>query len=193
MQVKEIAIAKLVPYERNPRNNDGAVDSVANSIRTFGFKVPLVIDKNNIVVCGHTRLKAAKKLGMEKVPCIIADDLSDEQIQAFRLADNKVAELATWDLELLAYEMDEIKLNDIDMTDFGFEDMESIELDTEVEEDEYEVPEDLPPRCQRGEIYQLGMHRLMCGDSTKLEDVKNLMGGGERRYAPYRPSVQCRL
>ena len=94
MQVKEIKIEELVPYANNPRHNDGAVEAVANSIREFGFKVPIVIDKDNVIVAGHTRLKAAEKLGLEKVPCIVADDLTPEQINAFRLADNKTAELA---------------------------------------------------------------------------------------------------
>ena len=118
MTVIEIDIDKLVPYEKNPRRNDKAVKYVTESIRHFGFKVPLVIDKNNIVVCGHTRLKAAKKLGLDKVPCIIADDLDEEQIKAFRLADNKVSEQAEWDWDLLDGEINDI-LN-LDMGDFGF-------------------------------------------------------------------------
>lgn len=119
MNVIEIDVNKLIPYTKNPRKNDRAVDPVANSIREFGFKVPIVIDKENNVVCGHTRLKAAKKLGMKAVPCIIADDLTKEQIAAFRLADNKVGELAEWDFDLLSEELDGIF--DIDMTNFGFD------------------------------------------------------------------------
>lgn len=119
MNIIDVDINKLIPYANNPRKNDGAVDPVANSIREFGFKVPLVIDKENNVVCGHTRLKAAKKLSMKTVPCIIADDLTEEQITAFRLADNKVGELAEWDFDLLGDELDSIF--DIDMSDFGFE------------------------------------------------------------------------
>lgn len=118
MTISEIKIDDLIPYEKNPRKNDKAVEYVAKSIETFGFKVPLVIDKNNVVVCGHTRLKAVKKLGWEKVPCIIADDLNDEQIKAFRLADNKVAEQAEWEWDLLDGEINDI-LN-LDMGDFGF-------------------------------------------------------------------------
>lgn len=94
MNIIEMDIEKVIPYENNPRKNDEAVDKVALSISAFGFKVPIVIDSNNIIVTGHTRVKAAKKLGMEKVPCILADDLTDEQIKAFRLADNKVAEFS---------------------------------------------------------------------------------------------------
>ena len=112
-------IGELVPYEKNPRKNTKAVKYVANSIETFGFKVPIVIDENNVVVCGHTRLLASEKLGMDEVPCIIAKDLTEEQIKAFRLADNKVSEKAEWDFDLLNEEMDE--LFDFDMTEFGFE------------------------------------------------------------------------
>ena len=112
-------IGELVPYEKNPRKNTKAVKYVANSIETFGFKVPIVIDENNVVVCGHTRLLASEKLGMDEVPCIIAKDLTEEQIKAFRLADNKVSEKAEWDFDLLNEEMDE--LFNFDMEDFGFE------------------------------------------------------------------------
>lgn len=108
----------LIPYEKNPRKNDEAVEYVANSIREFGFKNPVIIDKNNVIVAGHTRVKAAERLGIEEIPCIMADDLTDEQIKAFRLADNKVGEIAEWDLEMLDLELLDI---DMDMTDFGFE------------------------------------------------------------------------
>lgn len=118
MIVHDIPIDNLIPYEKNPRRNDKAVQYVAKSIEVFGFKVPLVIDKNNVVVCGHTRLKAAKKLGIEQVPCIIADDLSKEQIKAFRLADNKVSEQAEWEWDLLDDEISGIL--DLDMGEFGF-------------------------------------------------------------------------
>ena len=119
---KYLNVDDLIPYENNPRNNDGAVDFVAKSIEEFGFKVPIVVDKNNIVVAGHTRLKASKKLGLEKVPVIIADDLSDEKIKAFRLADNKVSEFATWDDKALEKELEELELElETDMEEFGFE------------------------------------------------------------------------
>ena len=118
MKIEYLKIADIKPYKNNPRNNDEAVDDVAASIREFGFKVPIVIDRNNVVVTGHTRLKASKKLGLKKIPCIRADDLSEDQIKAFRLADNKVAELATWDLGKLEIELENIEL---DMEAFGFE------------------------------------------------------------------------
>ena len=112
------ATDKIVPYENNPRLNDEAVEAVANSIKQFGFKVPIIIDSSNIIVAGHTRLKAAKQLGMDKVPCIIADDLTEEQIRAFRLVDNKVSELADWDYEKLEEEL--ANINSIDMNIFDF-------------------------------------------------------------------------
>lgn len=173
MNIIDKSINELIPYENNPRNNDEAVDFVAESIKEFGFKVPIIIDKNNTIVAGHTRYKASKKLGLEVVPCLVADDLTDEQIKAFRLADNKVSEIATWDFEKLELEMSAIDLN---MELFGFESMES-EEPVEVQEDDFEpeIPEE--PTSKRGDIYLLGNHRLMCGDSTSVTDVEKLMDG----------------
>lgn len=174
MNVKEIDIKDIKPYEKNPRKNDNAVSYVVASIKQFGFKVPIVIDKNNVIVAGHTRYKAAKQLKMEFVPCIIADDLTDEQVRAFRLADNKVAEQSEWDFDLLDNELAQIL--DIDMDAFGFLD-EIGEDAEEATEDDYEINPPEEPKAKLGEIYQLGRHRLMCGDSTVLNDVEKLMGG----------------
>ena len=172
MEIVYKNIEELKPYKKNPRLNDNAVDYVANSIKEFGFKVPIVIDKNNEIVAGHTRLKASKKLGLKEVPCIIADDLNEEQIKAFRLADNKVSEYADWDFPTLNEELEDI---DIDMEQFGFEDL-IIKEEQEIVEDEVpEVPEE--PKAKLGDIYQLGNHRLMCGDSASEEDVEKLMNG----------------
>lgn len=146
IKITQKPIADLIPYSRNPRRNDEAVPMVMNSIKEFGFKVPIVIDKNNIIVCGHTRFKAALKLGLETVPCIVADDLSDEQIKAFRLADNKVSERAEWDFEILSGELDDI-IN-IDMDSFGFE---SIEFEEPEEDDSEKVNE----RERTGNAYNL--------------------------------------
>lgn len=121
MKIIKVLTADLIPYENNPRKNDKAVDVVKKSIEQFGFKEPIVIDKNNVIVCGHTRLKAAKKLKLEKVPCVVADDLSPDQIKAFRLIDNKTAELATWDYSLLEKELSEIDIPDFDIKDFQFD------------------------------------------------------------------------
>lgn len=134
-------IEELTPYENNPRNNDMAVDAVAESIKQFGFKNPVIIDKDGVIVAGHTRYKAAKKLGITDIPCISANDLSDEQIKAFRLADNKTAELAEWDEDLLGKEMSGI-IN-IDMSQFGFSVGED-ELGEEVQDDKYTLKVDIP-------------------------------------------------
>lgn len=176
MQIIEKKLADIKPYEKNPRRNDNAVDTVANSIKEFGFKVPIVIDKDNVIVCGHTRYKASKKLGLEIVPCVIADDLTEEQIKAYRLADNKVAEQAEWDFDLLGDELADIF--DIDMTDFGFDFAEEEEEEVEVVEDEVPEPP-TEPKAKLGDIYQLGNHRLMCGDSTNITDVEKLMNGAK--------------
>lgn len=125
MQIFEKNLSELKPYEKNPRRNDEAVQYVANSIKQFGWKQPIVIDKDNVIIAGHTRYKAAKELNIEKVPCVIADDLTADQIKAYRIADNKTGEKATWDNELLGVELKELlNLDDLDMTDFGFGEFE---------------------------------------------------------------------
>ena len=118
--VKIMDVKALKPYPNNPRRNERAVEAVANSISRFGFKVPVIVDKDFIVIAGHTRLKAAKSLGLTEVPVIVADDLTPEQVKAFRLADNKTAEIAAWDFELLDLELEELSLADFDMSPFGF-------------------------------------------------------------------------
>jgi site-specific DNA-methyltransferase (adenine-specific) len=173
MNIVYKTLDELKPYKKNPRFNDEAVKYVANSIKEFGFKVPIIVDKNNVIVAGHTRYKASKQLGLDKVPCIVADDLTDEQVKAFRLADNKVGEFAEWDIDLLVDELNDI---DLDMEDFGFDIDLNVEEQQEVEEDE--VPDVLEePKAKLGDIYQLGKHRLMCGDSTNKENIELLMNG----------------
>ena len=174
MNIIEKKVKDLKPYEKNPRLNDDAVKYVAESIRNFGFKVPIVIDKDNNIVCGHTRWKACKKLKIDTVPCVVADDLTEEQIRAYRLADNKVGEKAEWDLALLDTELAEIET--IDMTLLGFDDKEE-ETPQEVVEDDFDEEPPTEPKAKYGDLYQLGRHRLMCGDSTKIEDVEKLMDG----------------
>lgn len=149
MKIIDTPLEQLKPYENNPRNNENAIDAVANSIKEFGFKVPIVVDKDGVIVAGHTRYEAARKLGMTTLPCIVADDLTPEQVKAFRIADNKTGEKASWDEELLSKELSDI-LDDFDMTDFGFgdfeltvltEDMTPEPFDKEVEK-EYEPLEE---------------------------------------------------
>ena len=137
MEIVYKKIDDLKPYENNPRFNDNAVQYVANSIKKFGFKVPLVIDKDNVIVTGHTRFKASMELGLKEVPCIVADDLTEEQIKAFRIADNKTNDMAEWNDDLLSIELKDI-LDDIDMTDFGFGDFELSMLMDDVEPDDYD-------------------------------------------------------
>lgn len=176
MQITELRVDDLIPYENNPRHNDNAVEIVAQSIKDFGFKVPIVVDHNLIVVTGHTRLKAAQRLGMETVPCIMADDLTPEQIKAFRLADNKTSEYATWDFEKLEQELRDLDAMDFDMSVFDFrlepKGLEGDDFDLEAALDEIDEPYTKP-----GQIYRLGRHTLMCGDSTNKRDMDRLMGG----------------
>lgn len=157
-------IEELTPYENNPRNNDMAVDAVAESIKQFGFKNPVIIDKDGVIVAGHTRYKAAKKLGITDIPCISANDLSDEQIKAFRLADNKTAELAEWDEDLLGKEMSGI-IN-IDMSQFGFSVGED-ELGEEVQDDKYTLKVKIPQYEITGDCPELSDML----DSSKADEL----------------------
>lgn len=128
MKVELWPIAKVKPYENNPRINDGAVDAVATSIREFGFRQPIVVDTDGVIICGHTRYKAAQKLGLEKVPVHVAKDLTPEQIKAYRIADNKSAELADWNYDLLPIELAELQEMDFDLDLLGFDDKELAKL-----------------------------------------------------------------
>lgn len=191
MQIVEKKITELKAYEKNPRKNDKAVAPVAESIKEFGFKIPIIIDNDNVIIAGHTRLMAAKKLGMKTVPCIVADDLTPEQIKAFRVADNSTAQIAEWDLSLLK---DELMDLDFDMSLFGLEkeikDIERI-FAPEIIEDEVPEVDENNTITKLGDIWKLGRHRLMCGDSTDSEDVQKLMGGGRGGLVNYRPTLQC--
>lgn len=173
MIITEMAIAELIPYANNPRKNDAAVDIVARSISEFGFKIPVIVDKNNVIVCGHTRLKAAEKLGLQKVPCIKAGDLTPDQINAFRLADNKTSEYAEWDTEKLEAEL---RLIQFDMTAFDFKlpEPELVEDDFDLEGALDEIEE---PITKAGDVWIIGRHRLLCGDATSARDLAKLMNG----------------
>lgn len=178
MNVQQVKIEKVKPYDKNPRKNKAAVDYVANSIKEFGFQQPIVVDKDMVVIAGHTRLKAAKKLKLKEVPVVIADNLTEEQVKAYRLADNKTAEKAEWDFDLLTDELLSLQELDFDMEQFGF-DFDFSEDEEAVEDDNWEadVPEE--PISKRGDIWVLGRHRLMCGDSTEAADVALLMDGNK--------------
>lgn len=176
MNIEERRTADLIPYANNPRDNEKAVDAVAESIIQFGFKVPIVVDRGGVIIAGHTRAKAANKLGLETVPVIVADDLTEEQVTAFRLADNKVSEKATWNEELLIEELR--KCGEFNMEALGF-DMDILDKGAEdILQDD--IPE--PPKkaeTKLGQIWQLGRHRLICGDSTDPETIARLTEGTE--------------
>lgn len=179
MEIINRKVNDLIPYDKNPRKNDEAVKYVKESIEQFGFKVPIVIDADGVIVAGHTRLKAAKELGMKEVPCIVADDLNEEQIKAYRLADNMTASKSEWDIELLNTELLDLEAN-FDMSDFGFE----IYPPTgEVSDDDFDadaVADAITePVTKLGDIWTLGRHRLMCGDSTDRATVDRLMDGAK--------------
>lgn len=158
MEVFEIKIDNIKPYENNPRTIERAIDKVAESIKEFGFKVPIIVDKDNVIVAGHTRLEAAKKIGLETVPCIKADDLTPEQIKAFRLADNKVAEFAIWDMEKLEFELAQIET--INMGYFGFEESEN----ATDEEPEFETEQTFNYEPEFGVI-------VICQDEEEQKEV----------------------
>ncbi len=182
MQIEIRKVSDIKPYPGNPRQNDAAVDAVAESIRQFGFRQPIVVDPEGVIIVGHTRYKAALKLGLETVPVHVATDLAPAQIRAYRIADNQTANLATWDYELLPIELSELQGMDFDLGLLGFSRDELAKLlDPGVTEgltDADEVPE--PPDeavTQPGDLWTLGDHRLLCGDSSKPEHVDRLLAG----------------
>ena len=194
MEIIEKNIFELREYKNNPRNNDAAVSAVANSIEKFGFKNPIIVDKNGVIVAGHTRFKAAKKLGLKNIPCILADDLTDEQIKAFRLADNKTAEIAEWNPEKLELELKELQM--FPMDDFGFENMDfgkeyfhPLEEKEESEEAD-EIPEaDLD--IERLEKYYGIPYR---GNKSRIADaIINLLPEGKRFVDLFGGGVQSHI
>ena len=166
----------IIPYENNPRHNDEAVDMVAKSIQDFGFRYPILVDKNNVIISGHTRLKASYKLGLQKVPVMIADDLTDDKVKALRLVDNRTSEVASWDFDLLQKELDAIEM-DMNQYKFDYDELMVGSEEDIVEDNPPEPDEENEPTAKRGDIWILGNHRLMCGDSTSEEDVNKLMNG----------------
>jgi DNA modification methylase len=175
-------IDDIKPYEANPRLNDDAVEAVAASLKEFGFRQPIVIDAEGVIIVGHTRWKAAKKLGLAKVPVHVATDLPPEKVKAYRIADNQTATLAEWDMDLLPIELKDLQQADYDLSVLGFDEDELAHLlDGDVAEgltDPDEVPEPPDnPITQRGDIWVLGDHRLMCGDSGSIEDLDRLLDG----------------
>ena len=184
MKVELAPIDTIKPYPNNPRKlSETAIEKVAQSIQEFGFRQPIVIDKDRIIVVGHTRYRASKKLGYKKVPITIAENLTKEQINAYRIADNRTNEEAKWDEELLKMELKELDYKDFDLKMTGFDDKQINDLLFEEKQgltDDDDVP-DTPeePITKLGDIWQLGKHRVMCGDATKEEDVNKLMDGAK--------------
>lgn len=174
MEIIKLNINEVIPYPDNPRKNDNAVAAVAESIKQCGYCSPIVIDENNVILAGHTRLKALKKLKWKEVECVRKTGLTEEQKKKYRILDNKTNELAEWDFDLLEEEIDGL---DFDGFDFGFE-FNSGEDDAEIIEDEVpEVNEEIEPTVKLGDIWQLGRHKLMCGDSTNADEVLKLTDG----------------
>ena len=188
LKIEQWPIDQLIPYCRNPRKNDEAVPKMAGLIKEFGFKVPIVARSDGEVIDGHLRLKAARHLGLETVPVVLADDWTSAQVKAFRLAVNKSAEWAEWDEDLLALEIEDLKLEDFDLELIGFEELSLDGEETEGLTDPDEVPEvQETPVSKLGDIWLLGNHRLMCGDSTDAGSVALLMNGEKADLAFYSP------
>jgi DNA modification methylase len=194
-------LADIKPYDNNPRNNDAAVDAVAASIREFGFRVPIVVDSDNVIIAGHTRYKAAQKLGLERVPVHVARDLSPEQVRAYRIADNKTAELAEWDYELLPIELAALKACNYDLSTLGFDQDELAQLLDPGVRDGLCDPDDVPAppdeaTTKPGDLWFLGEHRLLCGDSSKPADLDRLLDGATIHLVntdpPYNVKVEPR-
>lgn len=182
MNVEMWPIDKLVPYARNARKNDGAVDAVAASLKEYGWRQPIVVDAEGVIIAGHTRHKAARKLGMVEVPVHVAVGLSPAQVKAYRLADNKVAELATWDDALLGVELEELKGMDFDLALTGFDAGELRDLaapppsDADAEPQMSKAEELAEKWCVKsGQLWKLGEHRILCGDSGNVADVQRVM------------------
>ena len=182
MLVTDVPVERLVPYARNPRNNAKAIDAVKASIAEFGFRQPIVVDENMVVIVGHTRLEAAKALGLQTVPVHVAEGLTPAQARAYRLMDNRSHENAEWDDELLKLEFGDLKLDGFDLDLTGFDAEQLSELLAGEAGEGLTDPDDAPAvpeqSCSRpGDLWILGDHRVLCGDATALPDVERLMGG----------------
>jgi len=198
MKIELRPLADIIPYENNPRINDGAVDAVAASLREFGFRQPIVVDTESVIVCGHTRYKAALKLGLEKAPVHVAKDLSPAQIKAYRIADNKSGELAEWNFDLLPIELGELQAMDFDLASLGFDEKELTKLLNAggnaglTDPDEVPSPPD-EATTRPGDLWILGKHRLLCGDSSSATDLDRLLDGEVIHLVNTDPPYNVRL
>lgn len=201
MKIELRSLADVKPYPNNPRLNDDAVAAVANSIREFGFQQAIVVDSDGVIICGHTRWKAAQKLGLERIPVHVASELTPAQVKAYRIADNKTAELAEWNFELLPLELADLQACNYDLGLLGFDQDELAKLlggelkDGLCDPDEIPLPPD-EAITQPGDLWILGDHRLLCGDSSKAEDVDRLLDGAKIQLVntdpPYNVKVEPR-
>ena len=175
-KVQEVAVNELVPYEKNAKlHGEDQIEKLKASILEFGFLTPCLIDKKKNIIAGHGRVMAAKALGMETVPCVFIEGLTEAQRKAYILADNRLGELGEWDMSIVMSELEELKDMDFDIEVTGFE-LDNFDEEELEELDNYEA-EEVEPRCKLGDLWQLGDHRLICGDSTSFEVVERLMGG----------------
>lgn len=174
MELKTKKLVEIHPYPGNPRKNDGAVDAVAESIRQCGYVAPIIVDEEGVILAGHTRYKALQKVGYTEAQVIVKEGLTEEQKKKYRLLDNKTNELASWDFELLAQELEGLDFGDLDL-DWGIE----LEGPKEVQEDDYDIVPPEEPKAKMGDIYQLGRHRLMCGSSLAQADIDKLLDGAK--------------
>jgi ParB-like chromosome segregation protein Spo0J len=182
MQIELRPLTSIRPYDQNPRINDDAVDAVARSIQEFGFRQPIVVDADGVIICGHTRFKAAQRLGLEQVPVHVAKDLTPAQIKAYRIADNQTASLAEWNYDLLPIELADLQGLDFNLDLLGFDQDELAKIlnpalkDGQCDPDEVPAPPDAAV-TQPGDLWILGDHRLLCGDSSKPADLDRLLDG----------------
>ena len=198
MEIQLRPIDQVIPYEKNPRRNDDAVAAVAASLREFGFRQPIVVDAEGIIVAGHTRLKGAQKLGLAKVPVHVATDLTPEQIRAYRIADNQTATIADWDLDILAIELSELRDTGFNVDLLGFDQDELAKLLGDEPKDGLTDPDEVPdppddPVTQPGDLWILGNHRLLCGDSSMPEDVDRLLDGATIQLCNTDPPYNVRV
>lgn len=201
MKIELRPLAEIKPYASNPRLNDAAVDAVAASLREFGFRQPIVVDADGVIICGHTRFKAAQKLGLEMVPVHVATDLTPAQIKAYRIADNKTSDLSDWDFDVLPTELLELQTLDFDLGLLGFEPDELERLLNPQGAEGLTDPDDVPEppdeaTTQPGDLWLLGDHRLLCGDSGKSADLDRLLDGATIHLVntdpPYNVKVEPR-
>jgi site-specific DNA-methyltransferase (adenine-specific) len=198
MKVEMRPIASIKPYENNPRQNDAGVDAVAASIREFGFRQPVVVDEDGVIIVGHTRYKAALKLGLEEVPVHVASGLTPAQAKAYRLADNQTATLSAWDDDKLPLELLQLQQMDFDLNLTGFSGDELMRLLGSEQNEGLTDPDAVPqppdePITQPGDLWRLGKHRLLCGDSSKLEDVDRLLDGAAIHLVNCDPPYNVRV